>query len=101
MNKKGYKSKDGIAEQMGRIFSNYPEHRHYELAQALALKYNYNMSLTEKNRDLHSEYMDCMYPNGMPRPERAEDAKRLLAEMGSTLYHKSEYMKRKCPYIAI
>ena len=90
---KGYKSKDGIAAQIQRIFKNYPEHRHYMLAQRLAIKYNYNMTETPENNELHRMYMECHYSSGIVRPERKAAAEHYLAKMGSQLYPKSVYAK--------
>lgn len=87
MKMKGYKCKDDISRQMTRIFNNHAGHRHYDLAQSLALKYNYNMSMTDKNKELHQNYM---YFIGKGDNRRAEH---YLYKMGARMYPKSVYTK--------
>lgn len=87
MKMKGYKSKDDISRQMTRIFNNHAGHRHYDLAQSLALKYNYNMSMTDKNKELHQNYMYCR-SNGNERR-----AQYYIYAMGARMYPKSVYTK--------
>ena len=90
---KGYKSKDDISAQMMRIFKNYPEHRHYNLAQSLALKYNYNMSMTERNKELHRLYMETKSPLGLTMPGYEKLSEHYLNAMGSELYPREIYTK--------
>lgn len=87
------KSKNDLTNQIQRIFKYYKDHRLYNLAQMLVLRYNYNMSMTETNRRLHREYMACHTPTGATWPVKEQKADELLALMGSTQYPQSLYAR--------
>ena len=87
------KSKKELTAQIQRIYKHYKDHRLYNLAQALVLRYNYNMSMTETNRRLHREYMACHTPTGATWPGKEQRADELLELMGSTQYPQSVYAK--------
>lgn len=93
MKMKGYKSKDQISFQIQRIFNNHAWHRLYNLAQSLAIKYNYNMSETERNKELHRGYMACKYPSGLTIHGKERQAEYYLWAMGAEMYPKSVYAK--------
>lgn len=89
------KSKNDLTNQIQRIFKHHKDHRLYNLAQMLVLRYNYNMSMTETNRRLHREYMACHTPTGATWPGKEQKADKLLSLMGSTQYPQSVYAA--CP----
>ena len=83
------KSKADIDKQISRIYAAHKDHRLYEKAQGLAIRYNYNMSESAVNSDLHRQYMACLYPSGIVRPTDKEKADALLDQMANsriTLY---------------
>ena len=85
------KSKNDLTAQIQRIFRQYKDHRLYDLAQALVLRYNHNMSMTETNCRLHHEWMACHTPSGAVWPNMEQRAKELLSLMGSTQYPQGVY----------
>ena len=85
------KSKNDLTAQIQCIFRHHKNHRLYDLAQMLMLRYNYNMSMTETNKRLHREFMACHTPSGRVWPDKEQRAAELLALMGSTQYPKSVY----------
>ena len=85
------KSKNDLTAQIQRIFSQYKDHRLYDLAQALVLRYNHNMSMTETNTRLHHEWMACHTPSGAIWPDKKRRAEELLILMGFTQYPRSMY----------
>ena len=87
------KSKADIAKQIGRICAVHKSHRLYNKAQGLAIQYNYNMSESEVNIELHRQYMACLYPSGMVRPDKKEKAEALLNQMNTQQYSRAGYTK--------
>jgi hypothetical protein len=76
-------------DEKGKSFRNIVYE--YNLAQALVLRYNHNMSMTETNSRLHREWMACHTPSGAVWPDRERRAEELLTLMGCTQYPKSVY----------
>lgn len=89
------KSKNDLVVQIQRIFKHYKNHRLYNLAQSLVLHYNYNMSMTETNTQLHRKYMACHTPSGSIWPGKEQKAQELLDLMNNTRYPQSVYAA--CP----
>ena len=82
------KSKADICKQISRIYAAHKDHRLYDKAQGLAIRYNYNMSESAVNSDLHRQYMACLYPSGIVRPTDKEKADALCTKCPGSLKNK-------------
>lgn len=87
------KSKADIDKQISRIYAAHKDHRLYDKAQGLAIRYNYNMSESAVNSDLHHQYMACLYPSGIVRPTDKEKADALLDQMANHQYSRDVYSR--------
>lgn len=80
------KSKEDLERQIQRINAVHKDHRLYNKAQNLVLKYNHNMSMTAENDHYWREW------NWLDRnPEKKQEADALLRKMHETPYHRNLY----------
>lgn len=88
------KSKKDISNQISRIYNKFSEHRLYNRALSIALRYNWIMSETDTNKRLHSLYMSCYNcVTGALISGKENLSKRTLNEMENYQYPLSVYAK--------
>lgn len=88
------KSKNDLTRQITRIYTRFSEHRLYNIALSIVMRYNMNMSDTDRNKHLHSLYMMCHHPfSGTTIPHHKYTEQRLLSAMGNSQYPASIYAK--------
>lgn len=87
------KSKRDITEQINRIYSLYKDNRRYNKAQNIVLRYNYNMSVTDTNKELFNKYMECVAPSGGYWDGKAKEAAMYLEKMAAVKYPITTYAK--------
>ena len=51
------KSRNDLDKQIGRITSSHSNHRLYNKALELVMRYNHNISVTQQNTEMHRHYM--------------------------------------------
>lgn len=88
------KSKKDISNQIFRIYNKFGEHRLYNRALSIALRYNGAMSETDINKQLHSVYMSCYNSvTGSLIAGKDNLSKQMLNDMENHQYPLSVYAK--------
>lgn len=83
---KGMKSTAALTAQIQRIFKNHAEHRLYDKALGLVMRYNDRITDTPEHTFYHENW--CWVKND---PDRQEEAARWLHKLNHTRYHRSLY----------